>query len=106
MDVRLAKENANREGGFDELQSNLAKAESAMKHSISMMEDQANQELSEVRKVLESNQQDLVDQLSSAQKELNKEIKSQKDKLEADKVGRQSLALLLDEVAVKLRSED
>ncbi|MBX2849626.1 MAG: hypothetical protein KTR16_14990, partial [Acidiferrobacterales bacterium] len=104
LDERIANEHSDRDSEFNKLQKSLSEAESALQHSISVMEDQANQDLVEVRKVLEEGQQDLIDQLLSAQKELASEIQAQKNQLETDKVGRQSLALLLDEVAVKLRS--
>jgi len=104
LDKRIASENTNRDGEFTNLRKSLSEAETALQHSISVMEDQANQDLVEVRKVLEESQQNLIDQLLSAQKELTAEIDAQKNQLETDKVGRQSLALLLDEVAVKLRS--
>ena len=70
------------------------------------MEDQASQELVEMLKTFKANQEELIDQLTVAQKSLMSEITSQKEQLELDKVGRQSLALLLDEMAVKLRSHD
>ena len=104
LDKRIASENTNRDSEFTNLRKSLSEAETALQHSISVMEDQANQDLVEVRKVLEESQQNLIDQLLSAQKELTAEIDAQKNQLETDKVGRQSLALLLDEVAVKLRS--
>ena len=104
LDQRFLEESDDREVEFKNLQTTFSKAESAMQHSISMLEDQANQDLVDVRKTLEANQQNLVDQLLEAQNKLNKEIETQNTQLESDKVGRQSLALLLDEVAVKLRS--
>lgn len=104
LDKRMAAENSERDTEFGNLQKSLSDAEGALQHSISMMEDQANQDLVEVRKVLEAGQQDLIDQLLTTQKQLAAEIETQKKHFESDKVGRQSLALLLDEVAVKLRS--
>lgn len=69
------------------------------------MEDQANQEMASIREALEASQQDLLSQMAAAQAELTKLIETQQQQLETDKVGRQSLALMLDEVALRLRGE-
>ena len=55
---------------------------------------------------MEVSQQELVDQVTTVQKELLEKSAEQKEELEADKVGRQALALMLDEVAIKLRGTD
>ena len=106
LDERIEQENAERDAGFSDMQKGLSEAEKSLQHSISLMEDQASQELVEMRKTFKANQEELIDQLTVAQKSLMSEITSQKEQLELDKVGRQSLALLLDEMAVKLRSHD
>jgi len=67
------------------------------------MEDQANQDLASVRASLEESHQDLMDRALATQAELTAQIDQQKEDLQNDKVGRQSLALMLDEVAIKLR---
>ena len=106
LEDRFANESDGRDVEFKNLQENLSKSESAMQYSINVLEDQANQEIVEVRRVLEANQEQLMNQLLEAQSKLNKEIETQNSQLESNKVGRQSLALLLDEVAVRLRSND
>ena len=74
-----------------------------MQQSINLMEDQANQDLAEVRASLEESHQELLDKSLALQAELAAQIETQKQELQEDKVGRQSLALMLDEVAIKLR---
>ena len=44
-----------------------------------------------------------MDRTLASQAELTSQLDQQKEELQNDKVGRQSLALLLDEVAIKLR---
>lgn len=104
LDGQIAKEKASRDSELRSLQNVLAEAETALKHSIAVMEDQANQDLASVRASLEESHQELLDQTLSVQAELVSELEAQKQELEGDKVGRQALALMLDEVAVKLRT--
>ena len=103
LDKQILIEQNNRDSELTSLQGSFNKAEEALKHSISLMEDQANQELASVRASLEESHQDLLDRTLSNQAELTSQLDQQKEELENDKVGRQSLALLLDEVAIKLR---
>ncbi len=104
LDKQLAKEKSSRDSELRSLQNVLSEAETALKHSIAVMEDQANQDLASVRASLEESHQELLDQTLSVQAELVGELEAQKQELEGDKVGRQALALMLDEVAVKLRT--
>ncbi len=104
LDDQIAKEQKNRDSELRSLQNVLSEAESALQHSIAAMEDQANQDLSAVRASLEESHQELLDQTLSVQAQLLGELENQKEELQGDKVGRQALALMLDEVAVKLRS--
>ncbi len=104
LDGQIAKEQKNRDSELRSLQNVLTEAETALKHSISAMEDQANQDLAAVRASLEESHQELLDQTLSVQAQLVGELENQKQELEGDKVGRQALALMLDEVAVKLRA--
>ncbi len=104
LDAQIVKEKSNRDTELRSLQNVLTEAESALQHSISLMEDQANQDLAAVRASLEESHQELLDQTLSVQAKLVGELEAQKQELEGDKVGRQALALMLDEVAVKLRT--
>lgn len=106
LDKQLAGEKKARDSELTSLQSMLTKAEKTLKHSINVMEDQANQDLSAIRKSIEESQLQLMDQMQAAQKEMTVLIENQKRQLEDDKVGRQSLALMLDEVALRLRGND
>ena len=83
----------------------LETARDGLQHSIALMEDQANQELAAVKKSLQQSHDELLDQAKATQKELTAQLTSQTQELQADKVSRQTLALMLDEVAVKLRSK-
>lgn len=103
LDKQIETEQANRDSELKSLQDMLKQAETALKHSIGLMEDQANQDLAAVRVSLEESHQELLDQTSSVQAQLVSQLETQKEELQTDKVGRQALALMLDEVAVKLR---
>ena len=103
LDKQIIEEKSVRDAELRSLQSTLLEAEAALKNAIATMEDQANQELASVRASLEESHQDLLDRTLSNQAELTSQLDQQKEELENDKVGRQSLALLLDEVAIKLR---
>jgi len=103
LDTQIGAEQANRDNELKALQDSLKQAETALKHSIGLMEDQANQDLAAVRASLEESHQELLDQTSAVQAQLVGQLEKQKEELQTDKVGRQSLALMLDEVAVKLR---
>lgn len=104
LDKQIETEKNNRDSELRSLQNVVAEAETALKHSISLMEDQANQDLSAVRASLEESHEELLEQTLSVQAKLVSELEAQKQELEGDKVGRQALALMLDEVAVKLRT--
>ena len=88
------------------MQKTFNEAEAALKHSINMIEDQGNQDLQNVQASIEQSHQDLIEASQAAQLQLSKQLEQQKAYLEEDKVGRQSLALMLDEVAIKLRGSD
>jgi len=103
LDSQITAEKSLRDSELKTVQESLKKAEQALKHSIGLMEDQANQDLAAVRASLEESHQELLDQTSSVQAQLVSDLEKQKEELQTDKVGRQSLALMLDEVAVKLR---
>lgn len=103
LDKQIASEQSDRDTQLTELQQSLTQAENALSASISLMEDQANQEMVAVRESMQAGHQDLVDQSKAIQADLLQQLEAQKDALEGDKVGRQALALMLDEVAVKLR---
>lgn len=103
LDQRIVSEQNDRDTELRALQDMLKKAETALQHSISLMEDQANQDLSAIKASMDEKQQEMVDQVLLVQKDLVAQVEDQKQELQNDKVGRQSLALMLDEVAIKLR---
>lgn len=103
LDTQMGQEKSTRDTQLLSLQNNLRDAEAALQHAITSMEDQANQDLAVVRSSLEESLQDLTDRALATQAELSAQIDQQKEDLQHDKVGRQSLALMLDEVAIKLR---
>ena len=103
LDKRIEGEQSSRDNDLMALQKTLKQAENSLQQSISLMEDQANQDLAEVRASFEESHQELLDKSLALQAELASQIETQKEELEHDKVGRQSLALMLDEVAIKLR---
>lgn len=94
LDEQIATERQSRDADLHELSATLQEAENKLQHSISLMEDQANQDLQTIR-----------DTINHTREELAKEAESHKNKLESEKVSRQALALMLDEVAVKLRGD-
>jgi predicted component of type VI protein secretion system len=103
LDKQILQEKSARDTELRNLENTLQDAETALQHAITVMEDQANQGLAAVRVAFEQSHQDLVDHASASQTELTAKIEQQKEDLQNDKVGRQSLALMLDEVAIKLR---
>ena len=103
LDTQIVQEKSARDTELLNLQNNLRDAEAALQLAITSMEDQANQDLATVRSSLEESLQDLTDRALATQSELTARIDQQKEDLQHDKVGRQSLALMLDEVAIKLR---
>ncbi len=103
LDKQITKEKSVRDSELHALQNTLHEAEAALQNAIATMEDQANQDLASVRASLEESHQDLMDRALATQAELSAQIDAQKEELQNDKVGRQSLALMLDEVAIKLR---
>ena len=105
LDKQILSEQSNRDKELNLLQSRFDTAENALKHSINVMEDQANQDLNSLQESLESSHQELIDASNAAQAQLNRQLDQQKEYLEKDKVSRQTLALMLDEVAIKLRGE-
>ena len=106
LDKQILSEQNSRDAELNSLQDSFRKAEEALQHSINLMEDQANQDLAAVRASLKETHQELIDSSSAARAQLEQQIEKQKLMLEEDKVGRQSLALLFDEVAIKLRGKD
>ena len=103
LDNQIEKEQESRNSELKSVQNTLSEAETALKHSIALMEDQANQDLASVRASLEESHQELLDQTLSVQAELVSQLETQREELKGDKVSRDALALMLDEVAVKLR---
>jgi len=88
LDQQILIEQNNRDSELTSLQGSFSKAEEALKHSISLMEDQANQDLVAVRESLKSSHEELMDASNTAQAQL----------LE--------LALMFDEVALRLRGTE
>lgn len=103
LDQQIDAEKSSRDSELNALQEMLNKAEATLRDSISLMEDQANQDLAAVRTNLEQSHKELLKHSESVQTSLTKQLEEQKQDLGQDKVGRQNLALMLDEVAVKLR---
>jgi len=106
LDKQILSEQNSRDSELNSMQKVFDDAQTALQHSISLLEDQANQDLAAARASLEESHQELVDASQAAQAQLAKQLQQQKEYLEQDKVGRQSLALLLDEVAIKLRGNE
>lgn len=94
LDEKLGEERRERDQEFQQLHTSLGEAETKLQHAISIMEDETNQGLDSIRKMLDH-----------AREQLSKEAEEQQKRLQDEKVGRQSLALMLDEVAIKLRGD-
>ena len=105
LDKLINQEQAKRDIEVAELHKTLDEARQGLQDSISMMEDQANQDLAAVKETLQQNHDDLLDQSKELQKTLSEQLETRAQELHEDKVSRQTLALMLDEVAVRLRSK-
>jgi hypothetical protein len=103
LDKQILQQKSVRDTELHNLQNTLREAEVALQHAITSIEDQTNQDLAAVRVPLDESHKDLMDRAQATQTELSTQIDQQKEDLQNDKVGRQSLALMLDEVAIKLR---
>lgn len=106
LDQQILREQNSRDSELASMQKVFDDAQASLQHSINLLEDQASQDLAVVKASLEESNQELSDASQAAQTQLANQLEQQKDYLEQDKVGRQSLALLLDEVAIKLRGKD
>ena len=103
LNQRITAEHHRRDHELKVLQDKIVQAEASLNDAIVKMEDQAHQDLAEVRLSLEESHNDLLEQTASTQAELTSRLERQKEELQTDKVGRQALATMLDEVALKLR---
>lgn len=103
LDSLINQEQTKRDAEVLELHKTLEQARNGLQHSISLMEDQASQDLAAVKESLQHSHDELLDQAKSMQRALAAQLKSNTQELQADKVSRQTLALMLDEIAVKLR---
>ncbi len=106
LNQRITAEHRRRDQEFKVLQDKITQAELGLNDAIAKMEDQAHQDLAEVRLSLEESHNDLLEQTASTQAELTSRLEKQKEELQTDKVGRQALAKMLDEVALKLRGAE
>ncbi len=104
LDKLFSQEQKQRDSEMASLHKTLDEARNTLQHSIALMEDQANQDLKAVRDALKESHEELLDQARAAQDAITKQLEEQREELQSDKVSRQTLALMLDEVAVKLRS--
>lgn len=102
---KLASENETRNQVVQETQGMLDKAQTRLQHTISLLEDQSNQDLNALKSNLAEAQNDFLDNLEQVKQELSKQSNDFKEVLNKDKVGRETLALMLDEVAIKLRGQ-
>lgn len=103
---KLASENETRNQAVQETQTMLDQAQTRLQHTISLLEDQSNQDLNTLKANLAEAQTDFLDNLDKVKQELSKQSNNFKEALNKDKVGRETLALMLDEVAVKLRAHN
>ena len=103
INERISQENETRSDQIGDMQKMLDEAQAGLQHSISVVEDQSGQELNALKASLNEAQQEFLSNLAVVQKELSNKASLYNDELKKDKVSRDSLALLLDEVAIKLR---
>lgn len=106
LDQQISSEQSDRGIAINTMQELLNEAEKSLQHSISLMEDQTIQDLTTLKLTIKTSQQELLDQVEKTQQELHTSLENQKQELQNEKVGRQSLALMLDEIAIKLRAGD
>jgi len=109
----IEKESSSRESHIAETESQLAKAidvsQQTLTTAINAAEDSAQQDMLEMRSYMDKQQQEsnkqFADNIDSLRADLTEMFKKQAQDLQSSKVGRESLALMLDEITVKLRKE-
>ena len=103
INQKIDQEKTSRLAEFNELQNSFVKAEATLQHSISLMEDQVNQDFNAIQVSIKESHQQILDNSIALQSQLTTQMEQQKRETEDDNVSSQALAMLLDEVAIKLR---
>jgi len=106
FEKKVASEKLSRNAELQALNSTLLEAETGLQHSISLMEDQANQDIVKLNDALEVSRREVKDHLLNFKNQLQEQLKDQAEVLENAKLDRQELAFMLDEVAIKLRASE
>ena len=94
------------ESKIEAIESNLNDFQESLQSKIQDSESNASEELSQVRNDMENINTALVTDLAQAKGELRSELSSMTSKLSSDKTDRESLAMLFDEMSMRLRNND
>lgn len=83
----------------------MEKAENSLSTLVQSVEDQANQELTEIKMHMQDTYKEFADSVSDLREELSATAKKENKRLDSEKLDREVLALLLDEVSLRLRNQ-
>lgn len=110
LESALASESSKRSEVFAELESGLsssiAETEKTLSKSLNIAEDQAQQEMLQLRMELSKTSNSNEAELVSTREELNAKLAAETSKLADEKLDRESLAMLLDEITIRLRKPE
>jgi len=111
INTDLTKETEHRQSQIGDVESQLREtiesSEKVLTQAINASEDAAQQDMLELRSHIDKQQQEsnkqFADNMDQLRNDLTKMFQKQADELDDSKLGREALALLLDEVTVRLR---
>jgi len=91
---------------LDELESDLNEREQAIKRSMQDADANSSQGFSDIRGDMDSLTAALGTDLAQTKGELRSELSKVNTKLSSDKTDREALAMMFDEMSMRLRNED
>jgi len=106
LNKMISELNQNIESRINEIENMFNEFEQNLKLKMQDAEASSSQEISEVRTDIENLNSSLVTDLAQTKGELRSELKSVSSKLSSDKTDRESLAMLFDEMSMRLRNND
>ncbi|MGH1538878.1 MAG: hypothetical protein ACRBHB_00525 [Arenicella sp.] len=109
LNQALHKESLERSDVFASLESGLTNSiqqtEKSLSQSLLAAEDQSQQELIELKMLVEKQNNSTGENIDELRAELVQMFQQQADALENNKVDRESLAMMLDEITLRLRKQ-
>lgn len=88
------------------LNSSIAETEKTLSESLNFAEDHVQQEMLQIRKELDNTSNSAEVEINSMRDELHTKLTAETSKLANDKLDRESLAMLLDEITIRLRKSE